>query len=433
MSNARNNDNTNLLQSQAAHIVEERVKQKSRRGYKGKLNSMKGYFLETPTRMQYLEGGNNDIIVPLPRNIIEDLFGWLSRNTDLPRMRGGNNNNNGNDIESDAEIPDLLIDEEEVDEEEGGYGNDVGIGGDEVTDDVFNDTKITVSASCMSGYKSALLWYYGQKKIYMDPEVDKWLNDFVQGYKKTIANKKVKGIMDINEGKSPFSFNGYKFLAHVFMTLTPQGNKYPFKESIFCWLFFLLLWNLIGRTSNVKNINLKHIDWGVDCLKIIYAQSKGDQTGEALGNEKHVYANPENPNICVILALGVYIFCRKRGTAPAEQELHNNNNNNNNNNIGSGGSNRGRGRGSNRGGRRNGRGGRFGRGGGRETLFLRRRHNNISLNKNNFLFTNDNIDKFGKCLTTIVQDNNKVPNNVDLGAAKEKLGTHSCRKGLFLL
>ena len=61
MSNARNNDNTNLLQSQAAHIVEERVKQKSRRGYKGKLNSMKGYFLETPTRMQYLEGGNNYI------------------------------------------------------------------------------------------------------------------------------------------------------------------------------------------------------------------------------------------------------------------------------------------------------------------------------------------------------------------------------------
>jgi hypothetical protein len=43
------------------------------------------------------------------------------------------------------------------------------------------------------------------------------------------------------------------------------------------------------------------MDWGGDCVKIKIAKHKGDQTGEGIGNEKHVYANPYNPAICPIL------------------------------------------------------------------------------------------------------------------------------------
>ena len=41
-------------------------------------------------------------------------------------------------------------------------------------------------------------------------------------------------------------------------------------------------------------------------------QHKGDQTGESLSMDKHVYANPLEPKICTILSLAVFFFCRKR-------------------------------------------------------------------------------------------------------------------------
>lgn len=37
----------------------------------------------------------------------------------------------------------------------------------------------------------------------MDVEVDTWLNKFISGYKKIIADKKQRGVMAVKEGKSP--------------------------------------------------------------------------------------------------------------------------------------------------------------------------------------------------------------------------------------
>jgi hypothetical protein len=65
---------------------------------------------------------------------------------------------------------------------------------------------------------------------------------------------------------------------------------------------------------------LQHVDWQNDAMLITFAKHKGDQTGEGLGNEKHVYANPLNPTICPLLALAVLVFTKHR--APnAKQQL----------------------------------------------------------------------------------------------------------------
>ena len=40
------------------------------------------------------------------------------------------------------------------------------------------------------------------------------------------------------------------------------------------------------------NIMLQHMDMGGDCVKVKVPKHKGDQTGEGIGNEKHIYANP---------------------------------------------------------------------------------------------------------------------------------------------
>ena len=66
----------------------------------------------------------------------------------------------------------------------------------------------------------------------------------------------------------------------------------------------------MSRCGNIASIMLEHIDWANDAMVITFAKHKGDQTGEGLGNLKHVYANPLNPkfrNRCYISTFSTYM------------------------------------------------------------------------------------------------------------------------------
>lgn len=52
---------------------------------------------------------------------------------------------------------------------------------------------------------------------------------------------------------------------------------------------------------------LEHISWEEDALTICFPTHKGDVEGND-GTPKHVYANPNSPHVCPILALALYIF-----------------------------------------------------------------------------------------------------------------------------
>jgi hypothetical protein len=73
-----------MASAAASFMVGRRVVENSRKNYRGKLNSIKMFFLENQERVQYLDDLSN-IIVPLPAVVIEEMFGWISTNTNLAK------------------------------------------------------------------------------------------------------------------------------------------------------------------------------------------------------------------------------------------------------------------------------------------------------------------------------------------------------------
>ena len=376
------------LKEIAEYTLSKRVGRKSQRGYKGKMNTIKVWFLEDECRHQYLDA-NNEMKVPpqFPVNVLSDLFSWLSTNPDLPR--GKRSKKALRAITASADDADQLYFEPNRDEVDG--RNDCESDSDEDKVESFPEqvdnsvtiaahkalsrveealldgpaaNYVTIAVSTMQGYKSAIkFWYWQKAKILMHPHIDAFLDNFIHGYKKIIAEKKARGIMNMSKGRKPYTFFGYRFLSRVLMVLKPRGKKYPFKESVFGWAFEVLAWNLISRSCNVEALMFPLFGWREDCMVIKVPKHKGDQTGDSISKDKHTYANPLMPEVCPILATAIAVFCidRKRGDYR--------------------------------------------------------------------LFTESTSDQFCHLLTVLFDDAELIPPDVNLGAARQELGSHSNRKG----
>lgn len=283
----------------AEHVRSKRIRDRTKQNYRGKLNTIKVFLLSQPGYSVHVHG--DKILVPLPEEVVRNLFGWLSVNTDLPKKKKKKNGAHVEESDSDSD--------DEPDPP--------------AQDDIFADKKATISASCMQGYKSALSWLYAEQEANppMSPAFEKWITGFIHGYKKKIADKKAAGVMSVTEGKSKLAFTGYNEICKHLMKKAPIRNKNTWAQGIFGWAFMTLCWNLMARGDSVRNVMLQHIDWKNDCMTVTFARHKGDPTGEGLGNEKHVYANPLAPHICPILAMAVLVFTCHRGPNVAGQGL----------------------------------------------------------------------------------------------------------------
>ena len=62
------------------------------------------------------------------------------------------------------------------------------------------------------------------------------------------------------------------------------------------------------RAENCVDCKINHITIRNDALVFQFAKSKGHQNGEEHVGPWHLYANPENPHICVVLSLARYLF-----------------------------------------------------------------------------------------------------------------------------
>ena len=93
------------------------------------------------------------------------------------------------------------------------------------------------------------------------------------------------------------------------MFLAKQAIKSDndYSLSTFAWVFLLLCWNLIARCNSVASIMYDHLSWNQDHLNIVFPSHKGDKEGKT-SIPKAVYANPQCPEICAILALAIYFF-----------------------------------------------------------------------------------------------------------------------------
>lgn len=315
----------------AKKVQGKRVQDTSKNNYFGKLNTIKVYL--RGHNCGHLIDENNDIIVPLDyQEVLAPLFSWLSTNTELPKRKSWRKRHEETELSvasdavaatpSAAAVAEDIEVEDESDDSDDEYQlhHQAILNGDAQECTVFGpadaedsfivdeaDNEITVSASCMQGYKSALMWWYRQKNVIMDPKVEQMLDDFIMGYKNIISNKKSRGVMKITEGKYPLSYTGFNSIALHFMQLTPEKRGQSYMESIFGWSFFVLSWNLLARSENVSKLMLEHMNWANDCLCIKFPRSKGSPDGQREGI-KHIYANPFNFKICPITALGVYVF-----------------------------------------------------------------------------------------------------------------------------
>ena len=60
--------------------------------------------------------------------------------------------------------------------------------------------------------------------------------------------------------------------------------------------------------GNMIDICKSHMRWELDSLVIYYAHEKTDQTQSRTDIPRHIYANPYQPDVCPILALGIYFL-----------------------------------------------------------------------------------------------------------------------------
>jgi hypothetical protein len=79
------------------------------------------------------------------------------------------------------------------------------------------------------------------------------------------------------------------------------------KQTLLVHSYLILCWNLMARSNTVFSLHWNNFGWSGDCLTILYEKSKTNQEGENRV-PRHVYANPDDPVICPILALGIKIF-----------------------------------------------------------------------------------------------------------------------------
>jgi hypothetical protein len=122
------------------------------------------------------------------------------------------------------------------------------------------------------------------------------VNDVKKGAQRKRAQEKVEGLVPMEEGKAAVP-------GHLFLELAETLLKS--KDDIFCHTFAICSWMLMCRVSNVADLRCAHFSWENDALMISIVRHKADKEGERT-DSKHCYANPLNPNVCIVTALGIY-------------------------------------------------------------------------------------------------------------------------------
>jgi len=297
-------------------------------------------------------GGASEIYVlklPISEEVVNTVFAMISIDESLVKKKkvalsrddgsraGGAassiDSNNVDDGDDDREYVENTVDEavDAVFE----YGSRESDSGGDVASFIrshFDSSKErrTVSAQTYQNYRSALIWWhlydceeYSKVRCPFPEAIKASLAQLVAGYKRSVGEKKRKGVMAVKDGKRPYSFFGYKEICKAFYALEPSGKQYRWEEGMFGGLFTKLSVNSIGRSDNIDDLLLKNIDWDVDALSIAFGTSKSDQTGERYRFGKAIYANPFLPEICCVLHLAIYTWITPRTNAAEFVRLFN--------------------------------------------------------------------------------------------------------------
>lgn len=162
------------------------------------------------------------------------------------------------------------------------------------------------------GHRSALKHLYREFGFHQSNDFELNLANLFKGLEKMKAKERGQGVGNVREGKQPLSLKLYEFLSKEMLIHVD-------KEFIFGRCFLTLCWNLMCRAGSMANVKYQHMEWQDDSMKVYFAHQKNDQCGERSKDPRHIYANPSNPLLCPILALGMYWL--KFGFDSAENSL----------------------------------------------------------------------------------------------------------------
>ena len=141
-----------------------------------------------------------------------------------------------------------------------------------------------------------------------------YFSDFYRSYVLFIAELKNKGAYPDSTNSVGFSFGVYERICQKACGYIQSAKGACMTSWRYVWLFFVFLFNLMGRRERISRLRYSWIWWQDDSMLVKVPTQKGDQEGN-LSYWKRLYANSEKPWLCCVTALGVEVL----STTPAEE------------------------------------------------------------------------------------------------------------------
>ena len=151
------------------------------------------------------------------------------------------------------------------------------------------------------GIRSGIINLFTMSNLSPPPRFREQVSVLLKGFRRTITEQKVAAGECLEEGKEVMSFSCYKLLCEKFM----KGER---DEYNFAHLFLTLEWNLMARADSIINLSLNDLQWSDDALLVFLRRTKTDQEGSNGKKPYHLYANPIDPCLSIVLSLGVYLL-----------------------------------------------------------------------------------------------------------------------------
>lgn len=139
-------------------------------------------------------------------------------------------------------------------------------------------------------------------KIEQSKSQREYYSRFGKGRTRTVADLRSAGLMPSKEGKHYLSFQGYRLLARKALV----EAAIP-RQSLLAHAFTVICWNLMSRSITTAPLLWNNVGWVGDCMTITYDKSKTNQEGLHVF-PRHIFANPADPLVCPVLALGLKLI-----------------------------------------------------------------------------------------------------------------------------
>lgn len=168
-------------------------------------------------------------------------------------------------------------------------------------------TKKHMAPKTITNFFAAAKDTYARHGQQFPPVIDTYFSNFYRAYVLFIAEKKDMKLYPDNTNSVGFSYSVYERICRQASKYIQTGKGMCVTSWRYVWLFFVFLFNLMGRRERISRVRFSWIRWQDDCMMVKVPTQKGDQEGN-LSYWKRVYANADCPWLCAVTALAVEVF-----------------------------------------------------------------------------------------------------------------------------